>query len=180
MSKFELYQASISGYVINFLKKNYWRVASTMTYDDVQQEAYLVFVRVDRLYPDVEDKHFMALFKSAWARQFVDFAHADTAREIECQIPEYRSESGEYVQVEYAGELSNGGELATAIRQAPSEVKAVLNLFLSAPQELFELAIASWRGQDKRMKNRDSKKICKMLGLDENLDVMKMTYDYFS
>jgi hypothetical protein len=54
-----------------------------------------------------------------------------------------------------------------------------LNLFLSAPTEIIELALAGWKGKDKRCKTNGSKKICHMLGLPQDLDVLQLVEDYF-
>jgi predicted RNA methylase len=65
------------------------------------------------------------------------------------------------------------------IRQAPREVTAVLNLFLSAPHEIMELALAAWTGPDKRKRAGGSERINRMLGLPLHVDAMQGVRDYF-
>jgi len=168
------YDSRVIGYVTNYLTRHYWRIASTMTWEDAQQEACIVFLRVQAKYPDVEAPHLMALFKTAWNNEFNDLSTKNS------EMAEFASSMPDGYEGQCMGSTDNDGILATKIRQAPSEVRAVLNLFFSAPQELFELAVASWRGADKRCKTGGSKSICKMLGIDEKVDVLKMTHDYFS
>lgn len=174
------YQGPIAGYVINHMKKNYWKVAATMPREDLLQEAYVVFLRCKRKYSHLEaPQHFMALFKTAWCHQFLDFANEDTASRCLVEMPRMRFSEGDDVEFEPQGDGDNDGALAIALDQAPSEVKAVLQLFLNAPAELLEIATASWKGNDKRCKAGGSKRINQLLGLPEELDVMQMTRDYF-
>ncbi len=168
----------IEGYVVNFMKKHYWKVERTQTRDDVLQEARLVFLRCREKYQDLDTpQHFMALFKRAWANEFIDLANADTASRVLVQPPVDR-ETGEQITDLY-GESDNDGSLSVMLRQAPAEVTMVLNLFLSAPQEILDLALGSWKGRDKRCRTGGSKRICKMLGLPQELDVLKLVEDYF-
>lgn len=166
----------VEGWTVNFCKVNFWRVESSMTMDDVMQEAYIVFMRVAKAYPDLETpQHFMALYKRAWVNEFTNLAHQDT--KLRAMTPEMTetSEGG----VEPTGELYNDGHLAIMLRQAPREVLMVLNLFLNAPTEIVEVALSSWKGRDRRCKAGGSSRICQMLGLPTDLDVMKMVEDYF-
>lgn len=168
------YDGPIAGYVVNHLQANYWRVASSMEREEVLQEAYLTFLRCKKLYPDVEEaKHFMALFKTAWYRQFNDLSNRDTKLRVEVPLPTMRDDEGHEREIEMVGELENDGLLAITIQQAPSEVKAVLTLFLSAPQELLELALSAVRAGN-------NKHLCRMLGLNKNIDVIRMTEEYFT
>jgi len=174
------FKGPIEGWVVNQLKTQYWRVAGTMGRDDVMQEAYLVFLRCQRKYPEIDTaKHFMALFKTAWSRQFTDFANADTASRIITEMPRVRIDD-DYVELEPVGALDNDGYLAVLLREAPREVNMVLNLFLSAPQEIIEVALGSWNGRDKRCKTGGSRKINQMLGLPPDLDVLKLTEEYLN
>lgn len=168
----------IEGWVVNFLTKNYWRVSRSTPRSDVMQEAYVVFLRVKRKYPNVDAPYFMSLFKTAWTNHFTDMANADTEQRMFTEMPRSRSEDGDY-ELEPMGDVDNDGQLATMLRQAPAEVTQVLTLLLNAPQELLDVALSSWNGADKRCKAGGSKRICQMLGLPETLDVMKQVDDYF-
>jgi hypothetical protein len=174
----------IEGWTANHVNKNLWKVKRLYDRADLMQEAYLVFDRVAKKYPDLETgSQFMALYKMAWSNQMINFANADTKDRVMCQMPIFRDEgsasSEETGEREFIGEHYHDGYLAVMIKQAPKEVISVLNLFLSAPQELLDVALASWNGSDKRCVAGGSKKICKMLGLDPKLDVMRMVADYF-
>jgi hypothetical protein len=170
----------IEGFVVNYISKNYWRVARTVPREDLMQEAYVVFLRCKRKYTQLEEaRHFMALFKTAWVRHFTDLANADTQDRL-VSSTEMVDADGDAHTREMVGELCTDGELATKLRQAPAEVLMVLNLFLNAPQEILELAIGGWSGQDRRCKAGGSKRINQLLGLPLDTDVMATVEAYFS
>lgn len=176
-----VYDGPIAGYVVNFIARNMWRTNRSHEFEDLKQEAYLIFMRCANKYP-AEDtpQHFMALFKTAWSNHFTDLSNENTSLRAQVPMPLYREEDGEdWQQVDRIGESDNDGALAVALRQAPQEVLAVLNLFLSAPQEVLDIALSSWRGRDRRCKTGGSKQICKLLGLPQDLDVMQKVHDYF-
>jgi hypothetical protein len=173
------FTGSIEGWTVNYCKLNFWRVNGSMEWDDLMQEAYLVFLRCVGKYPELETpQHFMALYKTAWFHAFTDFAHVDT--KLRLLVSETTlTQEGEEVSYEPIGDLNHDGSLATLIRQAPKEVLMVLNLFLSAPTEIVEMALTSWKGRDRRCSTGGSKRICQMLGLPTNLDVLQMVEDHF-
>lgn len=162
------------------MRANYFRVENTHTREEYMQEAYAVYLRVRNKYAETvtEPQHFMSLFKRAWTNELNDLATKATRHRMFVQMPTIRSEDGDELDYEPVGELNNEGMLATLIRQAPRDVAMVMNLFLSAPQELLELALASWR-EDARS-NRGSQHICRLLGLDPSTDVMRRVEEHFS
>lgn len=176
------FKGPIEGWVVNHMTKNYWRVASTIPREDLLQEAYVVFLRCKRNYTDQgrvkSPQHFMALFKTSWTNEFTNLSLADTNSRF--LVSENKDYGDGEVTMEAIGETDNDGSLAVMVRQAPVEVLMVLNLFLSAPQELLDLALSSWNINDRRGRTGSSKRLCKILGLPEHLDVLRMTEDYFS
>lgn len=177
-----VWKGPIEGYVVNFITANLWRVQATHERADVLQEAWLVFERCARKYPDVDTpQHFMALFKRAWYHEFVDLANRDTAtRKLFLPITENRDEDGERMELrEPVGESDNDGALATMIRQAPSEIALVMQMFLNCPTELLELALSSWN-PDGVHRNQGSERINKLLGFAEDYDSVGAVRSYFS
>lgn len=167
-----VFKGPLEGWATNYLKKNYWRVEATQEWDDCMQEAQCVFYKLKTRYADTgavtEPKHFMALYKTSMTRRFTDLANDNTSRRWEVVVSE--GPDGEIY--EPMGETDNDGGLAVLLRQAPAEVVQVLNLFLSCPQEILDMALSTWR-------TSGSKKICQLLGIDERRDVMQETFDHF-
>ena len=170
------FQGVLEGWTVNHIKKNMWRVRATQEFEDVMQEAHCVFLKLKLYYADTvtEPQHFTALYKTSWQRKFIDLANADTAQRAETHWDETENRDG-HAMHEPIGELNNDGELATMLRQAPNEVLQVLNLFLNCPQEILDLALTSW---DRRFSGGGSKKICQLLGISPQRDVMGATIDY--
>lgn len=153
-----------------------------MERDDVMQESYLTFLKVRNRYETTVDEpgHFMALYKTAWTRRFTDLANLDTARRAEVSS-DCLGEGGERETVDErtTGDTDNDGRLAVLLRQAPQEVMQVVNLFLNCPQEILDLALQSWQGHRRRVDN-SNRKVCQLLGLPADRDVLQETVDYFS
>lgn len=187
MSQFEEpeFKGAIEGYVVNHLRANFWRVESSMQWQDVMQSAAVVFLRVRQKYSAIPmGPHFMSLFKMAWANEFTDLANADTKLRQLVPFKASRQAEGEGAEMDpvsaLVGELECDGYLAVKIEQAPSEVKAVLNLFLNAPAELLDMALRGWHGRNKKMRYGGSERINKLLGLPADADVLKQVEEYFS
>lgn len=164
------FKGAPEGWVVNQLHGNYWKVEPLGDWDDIMQEARVCFCEVYNTYPEVEDRHLMALFKTAWSRRFIDLAHKATRHRSEISV--------ETLPLETPGELSNSGFLAVLIEQAPDEVRSVLSLFLNAPSELLELATQSWRAKGRR-KAEGNSMINQCLGLPEGSDPIGAVEDYF-
>jgi hypothetical protein len=116
-----------------------------MTYEDCENECYVLFLKLKAHYSVQEPKHFMALFKTSLSRRFIDLANLDSElRGIQSlnDVPEGYDETSHDV----IGEVDNDGGISIALQQAPNEVVQVLKLLLHAPAELLELAQDVWRG----------------------------------
>lgn len=168
------YKGAVEGYVVNFLTRNYWRVQGSMERDDVLQESYWVYLRVARKYPDVEPKHLMALFKTAWGNHFTDLAVRASESAKEESVSDDSAGTTELV-----GEVENTGFLRILVQQAPAEVKQVLSLFLHAPTEVYALFFDVNQREYNRYKNRN-RTINRLLGFETNRDIMGEVKAYFS
>mgnify|MGYP001172787994 CR=1 FL=1 len=175
------YDGPIAGYVVNHLKTNYWKVERSMQREEVLQEAYIIFLYCKQRYAGTvtEPKHFMALFKTAWFRHFTDLANKDTAQRVCISEWQMRKDDDELEQLEVMGETDNAGAMLTLLRQAPREVAMVLNLFLSAPAELLDLAMTTWREAGKREAG-GSRQVDTLLGLPAGTDALGATERYLS
>lgn len=167
------YKGVLEGYVVNFLNRNHWRVQGYLDRDEVMQESYLTYLRLVDKYPDVEAKHLMALYKTAWGNYFTDLANASSRQ------PKQISQVSEEVEsVEYVGELENSGFLRILIAQAPAEIKQVLLLFLHAPSEVYESFFDINQREYNSYKNRNQV-INRLLGFSKNRDILSEVKSYF-
>lgn len=180
-----VFEGPVEGYVKNFLKKNFWKVSKSMEFEDVMQEARLLHWELVQRYPEVDTPQWMmSLFKTSWYHHFTDLANNDTNQRVlvsECQFNVIDEDGSAYDSVisQAMGETENAGMLRMAIKQAPSEIKQVINLFLNAPSELLDLMSASWteKGKKKVMGNQ---MLCQALGRKPGTDVLGEVRAYFT
>lgn len=173
------YAGPVEGYAHNYVHRNLWRVARTHSREEFLQEAWIVFARCQSKYPTIDTpQHFMALYKTALSRHATDLALKAT--KIKAEVPEAAFEHDEERAWSHqpVGALNTDGHLSTLVKQAPREVKMVLSLFLSAPQELLDLALAAWEGRGRR-KAEGNKLIGRLLGLPQDVDHIGSVEDYF-
>lgn len=177
------FDGPIRGYVMNYLRKNYWRVQRSMEYEDVLQEAAFLVAYLANRYPDVDTPQwFMTLFKRSWAGHFAELAYKDSDVKMEVSPSFYADEEGEASEFDpdgFVGDQDNAGMLSIMIRNAPAEVKSVVSLFLNAPQEVLDLAAASWRSQGKK-KEFGNTMLSKLLGLRGDYDAVEEVVKYFT
>ena len=76
------YDKRFIGYVVNLSNK-----AQDVSVEDMIQEGWIVFERCQQYYPEVEDKHFMALFKTSFNRCLCHLQRREQRR-INIPIPD--------------------------------------------------------------------------------------------
>lgn len=173
-----VFAGPIEGWLVNYNTKNFWKVARSMEWDDLLQDGYLVFMRCSNKYPILDTpQHFMSLFKRAWTNHFTDLAKRDSLQRLE--VADHVELEGDEVVREPLGELDHAGDLVLMIQQAPREIQMVINLFINAPAEVVAVALASWSGEDRRRNDGGSSKICRLLGLPKDYDVLSEVRNYF-
>lgn len=169
----------IEGYVVNFMKRNQWRVQSHMEYEDCIQEAYYIFLRLKHKYGRLDTpQHFMALYKTTLTNEFNDLV----AKSVKYRVEVLENKLDGYYDMlidTVAGDSNNDGELSIMMEQAPGEIKLVLQLMLTAPVEVLEMFAGSWkqRGKTKEFGNAH---LCEILGLPKKTNIIDAFTDYFN
>ena len=175
---------ALEGWVHNYLKTNYWRVERTLSYDDVMQEAHIVYLGLVQRYTAVDNQGwFMALFKRSWTGHFYDLAmRASRIRVNEVSsTPQYvdEDESESYLDLA-VGDRDNLGAFEVLVNQAPREVKEVLNLMFGTPAEVLEMAAAAWKASG-RKKPFGNAMLCHLLGKDpDTVDLEGAVREHFT
>lgn len=173
----------VIGWIHKTARKNFWRVAPHIDYDDLVHDGYLDFYRCKDIYKDtVKDRaHAMALVKTTFLNRITDLANARTRANEICasQILTLKSEDGETDFWEtIVGEGSELASMSELIKRAPWEVAQVFSLFLS------DLGLSKLR--EPYMKNngiREStnEKWCRILGMDASEhDLVKEVREFLS
>lgn len=173
------FKGPIEGWTVNYTKAQFWRVEAMMEWQDVMQEAYIVFMRVSAKYPVMDTpQHFMALYKRAWVNHVTDLSNEAT--KLRALVGEDPAEPDLGAVSMAIGDTDNDGVLGVKLRQAPDDVRKVLHLMLSAPQELLDVLLADWRGPDGRRKDGGSARINAALGLPKDTDVYQVVSNYLA
>ena len=79
---------------------------------------------------------------------------------------------------EQSRELANDGELSLMIEQAPSDIKLVLQLLLTAPVEVLDMFASVWKKKG-RYNDFGNKHLCEILGLPDKTDIVGKINSYF-
>lgn len=179
------YTGPIEGYVKNHLRKNFWRVQRTMEYEDCLQESKLLFCELKAKYPVVDTPQwFMSLFKTSWFHHFSDLANSDTKIRTVRLSSDFTvdedSDGFDFIASSIVGDSDNVGIMEVMVRQAPSEVRMVISLFLNAPSELLDLVATACRKRGKGSpRSKENKMLCQMLGISPSTDLLGTVHDYF-
>lgn len=164
----------VEGYVNNYLRVQFWRVAQSMEWNECINEAWLVWDRVCRKYPNTEPKHKMALFQRAWSNQFHNLSNVNTKNKAEITSSDVADDLDPIDLVPCSD--GNQGELFVLIERAPDEVRQVALAMLDAPQDVFEL-ICKMIGQRKTYEA--NARLCRHIGADY-CDLIGKVRRYFS
>lgn len=123
------WNSRFQGYAAKFVAKNKWRCEDIHTFDDLMQDAYLIFRHVRASYPLVsEPSHIMALFKTAIQNEFNDKAKYKQ-RKYAAEVSLEMTIGEDLKLIDNLGEENNEGYLRVILSELPPEVRAVLELF---------------------------------------------------
>lgn len=118
--------SDIQRWAASQVRTNMWRFDKADDFEDVMQEAYLVFMKVERAYPAVNNAaHFFALYKTALFR----FFH-DKTRRLQKTVEAQSMDDLGY-DLPHESHLPNLGHLAVILEEMPDEMKIVLRALTS-------------------------------------------------
>jgi hypothetical protein len=120
--------SSLRGWIYTYARQNYWRVAHVNELEDLIQDGFLVYAKCRQRYAAtvVNQRHFMALFKTAYTRHVHDLARQRT-RGYE-EATDFSSPEATWID-RILGMSHNGGPVAVLMNEARFPVKAVIQLF---------------------------------------------------
>lgn len=168
----------VEPYVHNFLKKNYWKVTTLLSYEDAVSEAKLQFVRtLNRLKKRncviENEKHLMSLFKTSWSNHFITLANKATAERF--ITPSHSVEAHDVLTNQLFDDLDNMGELEVILQQAPSEIKQVLIMLMNSPAEIIEVIRTCFFTNP----SKSNTLLCRLLGKNpDTVNLVQKTLDY--
>lgn len=106
------------------INQNLWRFDRIDGFDDLLQQARILFWELSLKYPAVnEPNHFFALYKTSLLRRFTDKARARSRSVIDRDVSVDGSPEGFESRVGYA---INAGQINLLLEEMPDELKTVL------------------------------------------------------
>jgi hypothetical protein len=151
----------IHNWAAKFIRENQWRADSIHGFDDLMQDAYLLFVKVSERYPRVMDpKHFMALYKTTLRNSMHDHARYMQRKRV---LHDDTAEDVSDLYADRVGELTNGGYISVLLSKAPLDLRRALDVLCKEPHCLGE-------NRTKRHRENLNMQIRRVLGSDIQFD----------
>jgi hypothetical protein len=162
---------TVKPHVLNFLRKNYWKIKDLMSWEDAVGEAQLQFVRtikrLEKRQCKIEnEKHLMSLFKTSWSRHFITLANKATKERINLVDQEKLTD--------FTGEYENNQYVQFLIEAAPKDIKQILGIMFNAQEELVQILQHTYRTDQYQC----NKKLSQLLGQSDK-DWIAELIEYF-
>lgn len=137
----------LHGWIINYARKNFWRVASWIDFEDLVQDGFLCYCVCNVRYRQVkEQRHFMSLVKITFIRHVHDLANQRT-RAIDEPLVLSPGQFEDY-----------WGSLEAMLPSEPEE-SSFMTLVKQLPDELQKLIVTLQNdGKDLPILSRDDKR----------------------
>jgi hypothetical protein len=161
------WQGPVQQWSAKFIKNNKWRCDRIYDFEDLMQEAHLIFLRISDKYPRIIDpRHFMGLYKVALSNWFNDRAS-------------YMQRHGQAVDLGIdpmelcMGHIEEGhaGLLSILLEEAPQELRLALALLAENPEALRTETPTAGQRENLNMKLR------RILGLSAAFDLKALLTD---
>jgi len=162
------FKGPIEGFVVNYLRKNMWRVSRYLEHEDLMQEARVLFLKLKERYSEVDgmnDRWFMSLFTRSFSNVITNISLKDSKASVEISYGTTSDESDEVLThlENLVGDVENGGWYSIILQEAPEEVKMVLSVLMNCPAEVLDSVQKSLGVRGGSINNRV---LCGLVGLD--------------
>jgi hypothetical protein len=133
------WEGPIQGYATNYITRHQWRMGILYGPDDLLQEAWDVFRKVEAAYPTVvEPRHFMALYKTALRNHFTNLAVKRTRQlpTVSLNAALDDNEEGEASNPALVAPVSMDLDALFFKEEAPAPVKRLIKQLVEGEVEL--------------------------------------------
>lgn len=128
------WKGSIEGWTTNFIHKNQWRCDSLHEFEDLLQDAYLIYLKVCERYPRVVNpRNFMGLYKVTITNWMHDHSRYMKRKRV---IHENTSSDVSELYADRIGDLTHEGQIAASLAAAPQEVTKALFVLMNKPEQI--------------------------------------------
>ena len=161
-------------WLYRYAKKNYWRVAAWIEFDDLIQDGYTAYYEVLMRYPQATERaHIMRLFQLVFRSTIEDRVRANTK-----QVDDARSDIVEIFEGD-AVVIPDMSNLHALIIKAPQAIKDALSLLLD--EKMRDELVKPFTKDDSGRRETLNSRWCRLLGKDPtSIDVPGMLKTYFS
>ena len=152
------WEGPIRAWSCNFISRNKWRCDPINDFEDLLQDAYLIYLKIVEAYPSVtEPQIFMGLFKMAMTNNMHDNARYVKRKRV---VHEETSVDAPELATGRIGEVTNNGYVSALLAEAPEELQMALDIIENNPEAL--------RGKPKVKRKRQNlnMRLRRILGFD--------------
>lgn len=170
---------SLRGWIVTHSRKNFWRVAGRMEFDDLISEGVIKYFECRRYYgTSLAPKHFMALFKTAFGNRITDLAKDRTRQGFVMLESELHVTDGDGETVSYENIPSDvadeNSRIAQLVADAPAGVRELLKAFVEGGLDMLQ----SFKVFSDGSRETSNQFLVRLLGLDTDPDLYAETRRY--
>ncbi len=151
--------AATRGWIIATARRNLWRVAPHHDIDDLIQDALLVYVRIQRRYPEATTAQRLRLFQRSYENHLHNLAR---------QVSKSKAISLDLIETHPPCEFSN---LMYAISEAPDIVRKTI-VALATKQ------VPKHRVRNDNTRQTTSELMCRLIGIEPTVNVHSQLINY--
>lgn len=179
------WEGPVEAWTVKTIKKNLWRVAPFLDFDDLYQNAFIIFMDCCERYSHVwKASHFMRLYMTCFRNHLNKESNKRTAnaQHAVSNSPLFDSEHSSGTMDVLASERSffDDAEMALLIDEAPREVKVLLNGISDALKYARDgacrettisrqhriVSFFTYRRNDRGQRETTNEYLCRIAGLD--------------
>lgn len=170
--------AGVRGMIVNMARRNLWKVAHWQDLDDLVQDGYMLWAKVRRRYPDVQDiKHLTALFQTTFSRYIIGLAAKKRAVD-EIAVSQLVSDDNDFDPFENLGSQDEEQTVSLMIKQMPYELR-MLWRFLNSEDGRKRLRARKLKRKN-GVRETNNQFLCRVLGFDPKVvNLEKLAQQHF-
>jgi hypothetical protein len=158
----------IVGWIYNYSRQNYWRVAGWIEIDDLMQEGLLAAYRCRERYGDVEPAHFMRLVQRTFMNRITDLVRVSLGFDDSTKLADITPERSETDTIDRLAEPVEAlQEFAMLLAELPVHLRNAVELLINDPVQFRKALRIKFDGTGD---NTMSKRLARLIGWPEHLD----------
>jgi hypothetical protein len=181
--------AGMRGFIVNTAKREYWRVAELVDFEDLIQDGYVCYYKCFRRYTDItsaknptkdQRRHFQSLVKTTFFNHISTLAakHKGVSVKAVSQLPAAEAMSENEVWDTLMPSTPEEGTLRALLASAPAEIKQLAMLLASDGLSL--LGFERKRKGRRLLRETTNEFYCRLLGRNpEQEDIVGRVRAYF-